>query len=373
MDHFADRPRLVFWEMTRACPLACVHCRATAQPLPAPGELDTAAGLALVDELGAGPPPHPVLILTGGDCLARADLLEILAHAQRRGVPTALAPAVSDRIEPALLATLRDLGVRSVSVSLDGARAATHERIRQVPDHFAATVAAVDRFVDAGFDVQVNTAVMAGNVAELAELADLLLRSRVKVWEVFFLVNVGRGDGVADLTAAQAEDVCHFLVDAARYGMIVRTVEGPFFRRVARDRAAGRTDPATLGPLYRELAGALVDRLGPPRTRVLAPTAATRDGKGIVFVAHDGDVYPSGFLPLPLGNVRSRPLLEIYREDPLLRDIRAARFPGRCGSCEYSDLCGGSRARAYAASGDPLADDPACLLTAQRPPAVPAL
>lgn len=361
---FTERPRLVFWEMTRACPLACLHCRATAQPLPAPGELDTAAGLALVDELGATPRPRPVLILTGGDCLSRPDLLEIVAHAQRRGVPVALAPAVSDRLDPELAATLRLLGVRSVSLSLDGACAGTHEGIRQVPGHFADTVAAIDLLVAGGFDVQVNTAVMAGNVTELAEVAALLLAHRVKVWEVFFLVNVGRGDGVADISAAEAEQVCQFLVDAACYGMIVRTVEAPFFRRVSRDRAAGHLDPAGTGVLYRRLTAALAERAGPPRTRVLAPTAATRDGKGIIFVAHDGDVYPSGFLPVSLGNVRDAPLLQIYREHPLLRDIRAARFPGRCGSCEHHDLCGGSRARAHSAFGDPLADDPACVLVA---------
>jgi len=362
VDNFADQPRLVFWEMTKACPLACVHCRAVAQPVGLPGELGTRDGMRLIEELASGPRPHPVLILTGGDCLSRADLVALAARAKQLGVPVAIAPSVSPRLSPELLGQLHEHGVRHVSLSLDGATAATHEGIRQVPGHFDATIDAIRLLVDNGFQVQINTAVMAGNVTELADIAALLHRNRVSVWEVFFLVNVGRGDDVEDISPEQAEDVCHFLVDAAQYGMIVRTVEAPFFRRVRRERADGL--PATTGALYRTLAATLANELGPATTRVLAPTVATRDGKGIVFVAHNGDIYPSGFLPLTLGNVRDGGVLSIYRDHPVLRDIRAANFSGTCGSCEYSDLCGGSRARAFASTGDPLGDDPACLRVA---------
>ncbi|MBI4172676.1 MAG: SPASM domain-containing protein, partial [Actinobacteria bacterium] len=152
--------------------------------------------------------------------------------------------------------------------------------------------------------------------------------------------------------------VCHFLFDASRYGFIVRTVEGPFFRRVVAWREERR--PVEAGPLYGRLAAGLVEQLGPPSAASKAQTKGTRDGRGIVFVSSIGDVYPAGFLPVVLGNVREQPLAELYREHPLMRDIRAARFSGRCGRCEYADLCGGSRARAYASSGDPLGEDPAC-------------
>lgn len=370
MTAFTDQPRLVFWEMTKACPLACVHCRATAQPGPLPGELSTAEGMRLIEDIASGPRPHPVLILTGGDCLTRPDLVELAARAKELDVPVAIAPAVSPRLSADLLARLREQGVSRVSLSLDGAVAATHERIRQVPGHFRATLEAISLLVDSGFHVQINTAVMAANVGELADIAALLHRNGVQVWEVFFLVNVGRGDEIQDITPEQGEDVCHFLVDAARYGIVVRTVEAPFFRRVLRERTADGADPtaapdrAARGTLYRELSGRLAAQLGAPTTRVLAPTAATRDGKGIVFVAHYGAVHPSGFLPLTLGNVREDGLLATYRDHPLLHDIRAANFAGVCGSCEYSDLCGGSRARAYAATGDALGDDPACLRVA---------
>lgn len=372
-DH---QPRLVFWETTKACPLACVHCRAVAQATPAPGELTTEEGLRLIDQLGAGPHPPPVLVLTGGDCLMRGDLLQLAARARDVRVPVAIAPAVSARLTDTLLTSLRALGVRHMSISLDGATAATHEGVRQVPGHFAATLDAVSRAAAVGFQVQVNTAVMRTNVEELAEVAVLLRRLGVRIWEVFFLVTVGRGSDIREITPFETEQVCHFLVDVARRGFVVRTVEGPFFRRVQSERAEasgtaeaadeGDVAGAPPGPLLAHLRSALIWGLGPPVQPVIAPSFGTRDGKGVIFVAHNGDVFPSGFLPLPLGNVRDDSLLELYRHHPLLRSIRAGAMAGRCGTCAYADLCGGSRARAYAATGDPLAADPACALVARQ-------
>jgi len=364
--NFDRAPRLVFWETTKACPLACVHCRATAQRDPASDELTTEEGKAIIDELAGAAPPTPILILTGGDCLQRPDLDELTAYAKELGVPVAISPSVSPSLNATTLSMLYGNGVRHASLSLDGALAGTHEGVRQVPGHFADTIRAIGLLQEHGFTVQVNSAVMAQNVLELADLAALLVRHGVRTWEVFFLIGVGRGQTVAEIESDEYEDVCHFLVDAARYGMTVRTVEAPFFRRV-RDWRARRPDSSIdpvvefgLGPLYRELRARLRAQLGEPTSRVLAPTVSTRDGKGIVFVANDGQVYPAGFLPLPLGSVRDQGVLEIYRDHPVLKAIRAAEFPGRCGHCEYSDECGGSRARAYEATGDPLGDDPAC-------------
>ena len=360
-------PRLVFWETTKACPLACVHCRATAQRDPAPGELSTEEGRALIDELAGVLGHAPVLILTGGDCLQRRDLDVLTAYAQCVGVPVAISPSVSPSLNAGTLSMLHRNGVRTASLSLDGASAATHDQVRQVPGHFDDTIAAIGLCGKSGFSVQVNSAVMAQNVHEFADLAALLVRHAVPTWEVFFLVGVGRGQSISEIDCDQYEDVCHFLVDAAQYGMTVRTVEAPFFRRV-RDWRSKRPDPSSdpavefgLGSLYIDLRARLREQLGEPTSPVLAPTSATRDGKGIVFVSHDGQVYPAGFLPFSLGSVRDKGVLEIYRDDPLLKAIRSAEFAGRCGRCEYADECGGSRARAYAATGDPLGDDPACL------------
>ncbi|HVC24969.1 MAG TPA: TIGR04053 family radical SAM/SPASM domain-containing protein [Acidimicrobiales bacterium] len=360
---FDDRPLLVFWETTKACRLACVHCRASAQRTPGPDELSTADGRALVDELASVGSPRPILVLTGGDCLERADIVDIAAYATARSVPVAVAPSVTPRLGDRALRALRSCGVRTASLSLDGATAGTHERVRGIAGHFGSTLEAISALRRHGFTVQVNTTVMASNLEELADIAALVVDCGVDIWEVFFLVATGRGIDTASSTPRENEDVCHFLVDASRYGFTVRTVEAPFFRRIAAERRAGegRGAPArNAGELYGRLSGRLVERLGGPRTPMRAPSAATRDGKGVIFVAANGDVHPSGFLPLRLGNVRERGLLEIYRTDSLLRRIRDARFTGECGACEHAELCGGSRSRAYAVFGDPLASDPAC-------------
>jgi len=358
-----SRPILVFWETTRACLLACRHCRAEALPEPLPGQLTHEESLAFVETLTGFGKPYPVLVLTGGDVLMRDDVAVLAGRARSLGVPLAVAPSVTPRLAPPTLAELRRLGVKVASLSLDGASAATHEGLRGIGGHFRQTLRAIDLLRRHGFTVQVNTVVTRENAGELPEIAAIVKERGAAIWEVFFLVRMGRGTGLDELEPEENEDVCHFLYDASRYGFIVRTVEAPFFRRVAAWRRQGRRSPT--GPLYERLSGRLRELLGQPG-RAKAQTKGTRDGKGIVFVAHDGDVYPAGFLPLALGNVRERSLVEIYRESPLLRDIRAARFRGRCGRCEYRDMCGGSRARAYAACGDPLGEDPAC---AYRPAA----
>ena len=360
------RPILVFWEMTRACGLACRHCRASAIAHPLPGELTAEEGLSFVDALGRFDAPRPVLVATGGDVLERADLDALVARAAELKVPVALAPSVTPLLTDDRVASLRRAGIKVMSISLDGATAETHEGVRGVEGQFSATLAAIDRLRRHGITVQVNTVVMRANVEEFAAIARIVKESGASIWEVFFLIQVGRGLALGELTPAQNEDVCHFLVDAARYGMIVRTVEAPFFRRVVESRAIGpgaanSRAPDGTGPLYERLAAALRAELGEPTSRLRAQTKGTRDGKGIVFVAHDGEIHPSGFLPLSLGNIRDDDIASVYREHPLLRRIRAADFTGRCGRCEYADLCGGSRARAFAVDGNPLGEDPACV------------
>jgi len=356
---FAARPMLVFWEITRSCLLACRHCRASATAAPLAGELDSAEGLDLIDQVAGFGRPYPILVLTGGDCLLRDDVFDLVAHATERGVPVCLSPSVTPMLTPESIARMASSGVKAVSLSLDGACAETHDGIRGIPGHFEQTLPAIRAIVDAGITLQVNTTVMSGNVHELPDIATIVSDYGVDMWEVFFLVHVGRGEATGAISPQEHEDVCHFLFDASHHGFVVRTVEAPFFRRVVHTRREGGGVPATA--LYAELSGRLTELLGEGRERASAHTAATRDGKGIVFVAYDGEVYPAGFLPLGLGSVRDQPLARIYRDHPTLRAIRAAEFSGRCRACEYADLCGGSRARAYAATGDPLGEDAACV------------
>ena len=355
---FGQRPMLVFWETTRACLLACRHCRASATTQAPPGELSHAVGLGLIDQVAGFGRPYPILVLTGGDCLLRPDLFDLVDYAVSLGVPVCLSPSVTPLLTAGMIDRIAGSGAKAVSISLDGARAATHDDVRGISGHFDRTVQALRALVSAGVTVQVNTTVMRANVAELADIAGIVAQTGSHMWEVFFLVHVGRGAAAGAVSPEEHEDVCHFLYDASRHGFVVRTVEAPFFRRVAALRRSG--GPPSDSARYDGLTRRLDDLLGPPARPPRAHSAPTRDGKGIIFVAHDGEVYPAGFLPLALGNIRSRPLHDIYRHDKLLQAIRAAQFTGRCGRCAYADLCGGSRARAYAASGDPLGEDPAC-------------
>ncbi|MGZ4409338.1 MAG: TIGR04053 family radical SAM/SPASM domain-containing protein [Gaiellaceae bacterium] len=360
-----QRPILVFWETTRACSLACHQCRASAISQPLPGELTTAQAARFVDSLTGFGMPRPVLIATGGDVLLRHDLDATIERARALKVPVALAPSVTPLLTDARIVELRRGGVKVVSISLDGATPGTHDDIRGVAGHFAETVTAIRRLREAGLTVQVNTVAMRDTVEELPAIARIVKESGASIWEVFFLIRVGRGRALGELTAEENEDVCHFLVDAARYGFVVRTVEAPFFRRVVALRKHHLGEPQVgathgLGPLYEQLATALRAELGEPTSPLRAHTKGTRDGRGIVFVGHDGEIHPSGFLPLSLGNVKRDDIVHVYRTHPLLRRIRTADFSGRCGRCTFRDLCGGSRARAFAASGDPLAGDPAC-------------
>jgi len=358
IKRFEEAPLLVFWETTKACPLACRHCRADAILKPLPGELSTVEGKRLIEQVAEFGDPKPLLILTGGDPLMRSDLFELIDHAKSLGVPVSVSPAVSSNLTGDVLRDLRDAGVKSISISLDGAGPHSHDALRGVPGSFEQTVSAIREAVKMGLTVQVNTVVWRGNVTELARVAALIRGLGVEIWEVFFLIVTGRAAQTLDISPQEYEDVVQFLVDASRYFQQLRTVEAPFYRRAKLQRLNGAHYD---GKLYRHLVSELVELLGEAPKPISPTIVPTRDGFGIIFVAYDGTVYPSGFLPYPLGNVRRRSLAEIYRTHPLLLAMRRGEYRGRCGVCEYKQVCGGSRARAYSLLGDPLGEDPACI------------
>ncbi len=348
---------LVFWETTKACLLACRHCRATAQPNPLPGQLDTEEGMHLLRSIRAFGDPPPVIVFTGGDLILRDDIFDLIAEANRLGLHVAAAPAATPLLDRSMLQRLKDSGVQSVSLSLD-APGPVHDGIRGVEGTYELTLAATRAALSVGLKVQINTVVMRSTLDTLPEIAALLLREGVPIWEVFFLIVTGRAGDDDALSPREHDDVCHFLLDVSRYDMLVRTVEAPFVRRVLREREAGKEG----GALHAHLRQELERLVGAAAHPVRMGTRGTLDGDGILFVAHDGTISPGGFLPLELGNVRQDDLVAVYRDDPLLQRIRRREFAGRCGSCEYRGVCGGSRARAYASFGDPFASDPACPL-----------
>ncbi|QGG94608.1 TIGR04053 family radical SAM/SPASM domain-containing protein [Actinomarinicola tropica] len=364
------RPFIVIWEVTRACQLACRHCRATAIPHRDPLELTTEEGRALLDDLAAVGAPRPMVVLTGGDPFERPDLVELVRHGTERGLHVAVSPSVTPRLTRDALVELRDAGAKAVSLSLDGSDAASHDGFRGIPGVFDATVDAARTVRELGIRLQINTTVTADNVTELPDVLARVVLADVSLWSVFFLVPTGRGQHLTALSPGATEEVLHWLHDVGHL-VPVKATEAPHFRRIALQRAGlddlDRRFP--LGPL-RTVLRARTDELmggvspGPRRPR---PPLDVNAGRGFAFVDHHGEVYPSGFLPLSAGSVRQAPLTEIYRSSPLMRSLRdPSLLRGRCGVCDFASVCGGSRSHAYATSGDPLGEDPSCL---HQPPA----
>lgn len=355
-----DRPFIVIWEVTRACQLVCGHCRADAIATRHPAELTLTEGRRLLDDLAGLGTPRPLVVLTGGDPFERDDLVDLVAHGTSRGLHVSLSPSVTPRLTRPTLARLHDAGARAISLSLDGATAATHDGLRGIPGVFDATIEAAAWVREAGFRLQVNTTVTRATAPELPGTLAHALAMDAALWSVFFLVPTGRGADVDGLDADEVEDVLLWLHDTAQH-VAVKTTEAPHFRRIVLQSQAG-TAPAG-GSLYAALrTDSIRHGLGSaPTRRRPRPPLEVNAGKGFVFVDHIGTVYPSGFLPVPVGSVRERPLSAIYRGSPLLRQLRDPdALTGRCGSCAFREVCGGSRSRAFATSGDPLGDDPLC-------------
>lgn len=365
------RPFIAIWEVTRACALACRHCRATAIPHRDPLELSTEEGRALLDDLASYGAPRPIVVLTGGDPFERPDLVELVRYGTERGLHVAVSPSVTPRLTRDALRDLRDAGANAVSLSLDGATAESHDAFRGIDGVFDATLEAAATVRDLGLRLQINTTVTADNVDELPEILARVVLADVSLWSVFFLVPTGRGRDLPPLDAASTEEVLHWLHDVA--GLVpVKATEAPHFRRLAAQRAAAGDDLDRAfppGPLRSRLRARTDELVGgaAPRPRRPRPPIDVNAGRGFAFIDHHGSVYPSGFLPLVAGSVRTQPFSEIYRCSPLLQALRdPSRLHGRCGVCDFVHVCGGSRSSAYATSLDPLGDDPNC---AYQPPA----
>lgn len=373
-----DRPMITIWEVTRACQLVCKHCRADAQHTGHPAQLTTDEGKALLADIAAFGKPYPIVILTGGDPFERSDLAELVAYGHSLGLHMAVSPSVTPKVTPQRLAQIHAAGANALSLSLDGASAATHDAWRGVDGVFDATLEAARAAVAEGLRLQVNSTVTQGNVHELPDILRTVMSLGATMWSVFFLVPTGRGEALKPLSPADNEDVMHWLHDMSTL-LAMKTTEAPHFRRVAIQRARALAQDgsdgldalrAERGPLYQKLSASSAELLAgaqAPR-RKPRPPIDINSGRGFAFIDHLGDVYPSGFLPHHCGNVKEHGFRQIYRNDPLLQSLRRPQeFHGKCGVCEFNEVCGGSRSHAYAVTGDILASDPTC---AYVPPAM---
>ena len=337
---FGTSPLMFYYEVTLACDLVCKHCRASAQEQPAAGELSTDQAKALIDQITRFPRP-PMLVLTGGDPLKRADLFELIAHAAGAGLHVALTPSATPLATRAAFEHAKAAGVRGLGISLDGADAATHDAFRGWQGSFARTLEMLGHAVALGLPVQVNTTITRRNVGQIDAMAELLAGQGIAMWSVFFLVPVGRGIEEQRIAPAEYEAVFERLWHhAQRQPYAVKTTEAPHYRRFVLERGG---DP---------LAGRRAHRAPP----------GVGDGKGVMFVSHTGEIYPAGFLPLGCGQFPKDSVIDAYQKHPVFLAIRNTDgFKGRCGICEYRQVCGGSRARAYAVTGDYLESEPDCV------------
>jgi len=338
-------PMLVYWETTLACGLACRHCRATAQPERNPLELTTDEGYRLLDDITAFGRPYPHVVFTGGDPLNRPDLHDLVRAATERGIGASLAPAATPLLTQPILESLRDAGIQNISLSIDGSNAERHDGFRMVPGTFDKTLQAAKWARAAGLPIQVNTLVTDETLADLPAIYELLKGMDILRWALFMLITTGRGSSLREVSPGESEKLNHWLWGLSKTAPFqVKTTEATHYRRIAIRSMEAQ------GMAVDAIAGTSVGR-----------GFGIRDGNGIVFISHDGTVNPSGFLPIPLGNVREASIVDLYRDHPVMRDLRNPEgFKGRCGACEYARVCGGSRARAWAWTGDPLESDPLC-------------
>jgi radical SAM protein len=356
---FQRAPFLVIWETTQSCALACRHCRASARPWRDPSELTTAEGRELIEQVAAM--GTPLLVLSGGDPVNRPDLFELVRHAKRHGLRTATIPAATSELTEDLVPNLKDAALDQMALSLDFPSAALHDAFRGVPGAFDKTIQAAAWARAAGLPLQINTTVCGDTVPYLEEMAALVEQLGAVFWEVFFLVPTGRGSVLAGLPAEECERLFDLLYRTQKKGgFVVKITEAPHYRRHVAQRerrlAGERGRPSGAVPMP-----ALLTRSeGPGHTVGLAPRGVNA-GNGFLFVSHLGEIYPSGFLPISAGNVRGTRLDDAYRSSDLFRSLRDPdRLKGRCGACEFRFICGGSRSRAYAMTGDYLETDPWC-------------
>lgn len=342
---FAKDPMLVYWEMTQACALACRHCRAEAVSTPHARELTHIESENLLRQIASFDKPLPHLILTGGDPLKRADLYDLIAYANFLGLTVSITPSATPDLTFDTLLRLKVYGIEGLGLSLDGSSAVRHEAVRGVAGCFDSTVRAAKDAEKLEIPIQVNTLVSQETADDLPAIYELLKSLKVMRWSLFFLIAVGRGKMLQPVSPERGEDLMHWIYDLSRVApFAIKTTEAPSYRRVALNRMRGegmRSSEIQDTPVYRGF--------------------GIRDGHGIMFVSNQGDIYPAGFLPLTIGNVRRDHLVDVYRNSPMFRALHTpSQFKGKCGQCEYRALCGGSRARAFAYTGDALASDPFC-------------
>jgi len=352
---FNQAPFTIAWEVTRACAFACVHCRADAIPQRDPDELTTKEAFNLIDQLTEF--GSPILIFTGGDPMMRPDLFEIITYATEKGLRCSLTPTATALPTLERLQQAKEAGIRRIALSLDAPGPGVHDEFRKVEGSWQRTIDILHRAQEAGLSVQVNTTVTKFNVDLLPEMIPFIKEVGAVQWSVFFMVPTGRAQAKYMISAERHEEVFNWLYDLSKDAPFdIKGTAAPMYRRVAIERKKAEVGHGEI-VTFQGAGFQYADGLNRPRKGV-------NDGNGFLFISHIGEIQPSGFLPLTAGYVRDDDVVKVYRNHPIFTDLRdPSKLKGKCGICEYIDICGGQRGRAYGLTGDYLETDPACVYT----------
>lgn len=356
---FNKDPFIVIWELTRACQLKCLHCRAEAQYKRDPRELSFEEGKALIDQIYEM--NNPMLVFTGGDPLMREDVFEIADYAVKKGVRVSMTPSATPNVTKQAIEKAKEVGLSRWAFSLDGPNAKIHDHFRGTEGSFDLTIERIKYLHELEIPVQINTVISRYNVDHLDEMAKVVEDLQCVLWSVFFLVPTGRGQETDMISPVEHEKVFTWLYNLSKkVPFDIKTTAAQHYRRVViqnkmREAKEHKDEIEYLDALTQQGLTGSIDGLG------RAPKGVN-DGNGFVFISHIGDVYPSGLLPVKAGNVRETPLAEIYRDSPVFKDLRNPdKYKGKCGVCEFRYVCGGSRSRAFAITGDYMESEPFCV------------
>jgi AdoMet-dependent heme synthase len=386
-----NKPRLIFWEVTKGCNLRCIHCRASATELSSPNDLSTHAALGIIDQIAEA--YNPILVLSGGEPLFRSDIFQLASYATERGLRVALATN-GTQVTKEVARMIVDSGVKRVSISLDGADAATHDSFRGIPGAFDAAVQGLRNLKRLGMSVQINTTIARHNAQQLPQVLELAKSLGADALHTFLLVPVGCGVDIAAeqmVAPEEYERMLNWFYDRSLEGGIeLKATCAPHYFRVVRQRRAAEhrsaaaheaslsnsPDPTAIGPTEALMPGGTGISLRPQGRPVghhtghpgghpsdmNAMTKGCLAGTGVCFISHEGEVFPCGYLPVIAGDLRKQRFIDIWRDAEVFNALRdTGNLKGKCGCCEFRNVCMGCRARAFAATGDYLDEEPFCV------------
>lgn len=368
------KPISIMWETTIQCGLKCKHCKASAKTRPDPDELTTQEGYSLIDQIAEFGSPYPILRLTGGNALMRPDIFHLIKYSKEKGITTTIAPSTTPLLNRENIMKLKEVGCDTVAMSIDGATAERHDTFRGVPGTFHQLVEATKIMKEIDLPFRLLTTVSKFNVRELPEIMMLANELGAIGWYLYMLIPTGRAREEYEISPEGFEDVFNFVYDLMMKSPItVNAIAGSEpYRRVAVTRKLiedGLLDESVQmkGELYEYLKGRMDELAGDIPSKESEPSRKHKMGdssifgKGI-FISRNGTVMPSSFLPIQLGNVRTGTIKEMYENASILKDLHESKMlKGRCGRCDFNEICRGSRSRAYAVTGDYLAEDPYCV------------